>query len=85
MVYTPDWLTQYNIYYMGPPERVLRLQRKVPWGINESILKHCLTGNIEGVEDLLLSGRASLYDVDPDHGRTPLHVSALCIVLMRLT
>lgn len=74
MVRTPNWLTQYNFCSMGSPERMLRLQRKVPWGSEESVLKHCLKGNLDGVKHLLMSGRASLYDVDPNHGRTPLHV-----------
>lgn len=74
LIRTPEWLTRYNLYLVGSPERILRLQRKVPWGSEEGILRHCLTGNLDEVRYLLFSHRASLYDIDPNHGRTPLHV-----------
>lgn len=77
MIRMPMWLTQFNLYVAGSPERILRLQRKVPWGSEESILKHCLHGNLEQVKHLLSHQRASLYDIDPSYGRTPLHVRGL--------
>lgn len=75
----PAWLKPVDLCFglAGAPERILGLQRRVDWGLEENILKHCLQGNLDEAKHLLLGGRASLYDIDPNHGRTPLHVRRL--------
>jgi hypothetical protein len=77
----PQWLTPHNLYLIlhnaayGQPTLGLKIQRRVPWGEEDSILRFALTGNLQGVREMLYSGKSSLDDVDPNHGRTALHVS----------
>lgn len=76
----PAWLTSRNLYLIagrficGSPSLVLQIQRRVAWGADDSILKFSLSGNLDGVKEILRIGRAYLNDVDPNHGRTALHV-----------
>ncbi|KAE8447875.1 hypothetical protein EG329_010104 [Mollisiaceae sp. DMI_Dod_QoI] len=53
------------------------------WGVyrivpsKSPIFEYCRTGNIRKVQELLSSGKASIWDVD-EHGDTPLHHAAGC-------
>jgi hypothetical protein len=64
-----------GITYTGSPAFNVELRRRVGWGGKDTILRFALTGNTVGVKSLLTKGEASLTDVDPNHGRTALHVS----------
>jgi hypothetical protein len=78
----PQWLTPHNVYlilykaYYGQPMMGLKIQRRVPWGKGDSIIRFALKGNLQGVTEMLYSGKSSLDDVDPNHGRSALHVSS---------
>jgi hypothetical protein len=63
--------------YTGTPSFGLDVQRRIGWGGEDGILRFALTGNTVGVKWLLSAGKASMTDVDPNHGRTALHVSLL--------
>ena len=64
-----------RITFSGLPTIYIEFRRRVPWGGKDNILKFALSGNTLGVKSLLIQGEASLTDVDPNHGRTALHVS----------
>jgi hypothetical protein len=78
----PQWLTPHNLFLIVhgmtycQPTLGLKIQRRVPWGEEDNIIRFALTGNLHGVKELLYSGKGSLDDVDPNHGRTALHVSS---------
>jgi len=61
--------------YIGTPVFGLEVRRRVGWGGEDNILRFALTGNTLGVKSLLSDAKASLIDVDPNHGRTALQVS----------
>jgi hypothetical protein len=77
---SPQWLAWHNLYLVlhnaayGSPTLGLKFQRRVPWG-EDSIIRFALIGNLQGVKEMLYSGRSSIDDIDPNHGRTALHVS----------
>jgi len=53
------------------------VKRRILWGGGQdTLLRFALTGNVDGAKSLIGSGNALLTDVDPNHGRTALHVSA---------
>jgi nucleoside phosphorylase len=87
VIWLPGWLAEHNLYLVGEwlacgsPSFGLKLQRRVPWGRDDSILQFCLKRDLAGTKHILYSGKASLYDVDPNHGRTALHVSCASFVL----
>jgi hypothetical protein len=64
-----------GITFFGNPIFSFEFRRKIGWGGRDNILRFALTGNVQGVKALLTEGDASLTDVDPNHGRTALHVS----------
>ncbi len=80
--WTPNFLSNYNVYLFfertacGTPGFALKLQRKVAWGGEDTIIRFALTGDVVGIKTMLDSRMGSLDDVDPNHGRTPLHVSS---------
>jgi len=51
----------------------LKLQRKVPWGAGDTIIRFSFLGDVEGIKALLDGRQSFLDDVDPNYGRTPLH------------
>ena len=69
--------------YTGTPTIGLDVRRKIGWGGEDNILRFALTGNTVGVKSLLSAGKASMTDVDPNHGRTALYVSSLGLNLGR--
>lgn len=77
----PDWASNYNVQLWlernvcGTPSFGLKLQRKVPWGGEDTILRFSFLGDTDGIKNVLQSGRGTLDDVDQNHSRTPLHVS----------
>jgi len=77
----PQWFLEKTIHivaaltYTGTPVFGLEVRRRVGWGGEDSILRFALTGNTVGVKSLLDVGKASMTDVDPNHGRTALYVS----------
>lgn len=79
----PQWLLQRAIHivaaitYTGTPIFGLEVRRRIGWGGEDGILRFALTGNTIGVQSLLEVGKASMTDVDPNHGRTALYVSFL--------
>lgn len=79
--WVPEWVSNYNIQLWfdrnecGTPSLGLKLQRKVPWGGEDTIIRFSFLGDTEGIKSILQSRRGTLDDVDPNHGRTPLHVS----------
>jgi hypothetical protein len=79
----PRWFLEKMIHvvatmaYTGTPSFGLDVQRRIGWGSEDGILRFALTGNTDGVKWLLSAGKASMTDVDPNHGRTALHVSLL--------
>lgn len=85
--WTPHFLSNYNWYLLfertasGTPSFGLKLQRKVPWGGEDTIVRFAVVGDVEGIKTILNSGRAALDDVDPNHGRTPLHVSSIPVLI----
>jgi hypothetical protein len=74
-------MSNYNIYLLfersacGSASLGLRFQRKVPWGIQDSIIRFSIKGNVRGIRSILDSKKGCLDDVDPIHGFTALHVS----------
>lgn len=78
----PYWISNYNIYLLfektayGAPSLGLKFQRKVPWGGEDTIIRFAFLGDTEGIKAVLESGRGSLDDVDPDYGRSGLHVGS---------
>jgi hypothetical protein len=66
-----------GITFLGSPILSLELRRRVGWGGTDTILQFALRGNVPGIQSLLINGKASLTDVDPNHGRTALHVSLI--------
>lgn len=76
----PQWFIARAIYFVaattsvGGPVFGLSVARIVPWGREDNILRPALTGNTDGLKLLLDKKIASLTDVDPDYGRTALHV-----------
>jgi hypothetical protein len=83
--WTPSFLSNYNVYMFferaacGTPGFALKLQRKVAWGGEDTIIKFAFTGDVDGIKNIIDKRMGSLDDVDPNHGRTPLHVSSLVI------
>jgi len=77
----PQWFLERALHivaaitYTGTPMFGLEVRRRVGWGSEDSILRFALTGNTVGVKSLLDVGTASMTDVDPNHGRSALHVS----------
>lgn len=59
---------------VGNPVFGLSFARVVAWGTEDNILRLALTGHTDGLKLLLDKKTASLTDVDPNHGRTALHV-----------
>lgn len=76
----PRWFLEKAIYfvaamtYVGNPVFGLEVRRTIGWGREDNILRFSLTGNTAGVRSLLDDGKASLIDVDQNHGRTALQV-----------
>ena len=55
----------------------VQMKRRIPWGGGQdTLLKFALTGNVDGAKSLMGNGKAWLNDIDPNHGRTALHVGA---------
>lgn len=55
----------------------IQVRPRIPWGGGQdNLLKFAMIGNVDGAKSLIGSGKASLIDTDPNHGRTALHVSA---------
>ena len=77
----PRWFLERAIHivaamtYTGTPIFGLEVRRRVGWGGEDGILRFALTGNTIGVTSLLDVGKASMTDVDPNHGRNALYVS----------
>lgn len=77
----PQWFLERAIHivaaltYTGSPVFGLEVRRRIGWGSEDGILRFALTGNTVGVKSLLDVGKASMTDVDPNHGRTALYVS----------
>lgn len=77
----PQWLSNYNIYLLfertasGSPTFGLKFPRKVSWGGEDTIIRFSFVGDVDGIRSILDSGKCSLDDIDPNHGRTALHVS----------
>ena len=77
----PRWFLERSVYfvaamtYVGTPVFGLEVRRRIGWGGEDNILRFALTGNTIGVKSLLNDAKASLIDVDPNHGRTALQVS----------
>lgn len=78
----PQWFLARAVHivatmtYSGSPVFGLQVRRRIEWGGKDGILRLALTGNTQGVKHLLVSKEASLTDVDPNHGRSALHVRA---------
>ena len=76
----PQWFLARAVHiiatttYSGCPVFGLEVRRRIEWGGKDGILRLALTGNTQGVKHLLMSKEASLTDVDPNHGRSALHV-----------
>jgi hypothetical protein len=76
----PRWFLERTVYiiaamtYIGTPVFGLEVRRRVGWGREDNILRFALTGNTLGIKSLLSDAKASLIDVDPNHGRTALQV-----------
>lgn len=77
----PQWFILRAIYvvaamtYTGCPVFGLEVRRRIEWGGKDGILRFVLNGNTKGVQHLLVNKTASLTDVDPNYGRSALHVS----------
>lgn len=85
--WVPEWVSNYNIYLLfertasGDPSLGLKFQRKVPWGTEDTIIRFSFSGDVNGIKAILMSKTGSLNDIDPNHGRTALHVSPALIAL----
>jgi hypothetical protein len=64
-----------NSSLAGIDKITLEVRRKIAWGYTYNILRFARRGHEETIRLLLRSGKASLLDIDPYHGRTALHVS----------
>ncbi len=77
----PQWFLPKSVHviaammYSACPVFGLEVRRRIEWGGKDGILRLALTGNTQGVKHLLVNKEASLTDVDPNHGRSALHVS----------
>lgn len=77
----PQWFISRALHVVaamtctGCPVFGLQVRRRIDWGSKDGILRFALTGNTQGVKHLLVNKKASLTDVDPNHGRSALHVS----------
>ena len=77
----PRWFLERAVYfvaamtYIGTPVFGLEVRRRVGWGREDNILRFARTGNNLGIKSLLTDAKASLIDVDLNHGRTALQVS----------
>jgi hypothetical protein len=54
----------------------MKFRRRVAWGSEDTIIRFSIVGDTNGIRSILQSGTGSLNDIDPNHGRTALHVSA---------
>lgn len=76
----PQWFIAHAVHFVavtksvGVPVYGLSFPRVMPWGREDNILRPALTGNTEGLKVLLDKKVADVMDVDPDYGRTALHV-----------
>lgn len=77
----PQWFIERAIYvvfaitYTGNIKFRLDVRRRIGWGGEDNILRFALTGTTSGVQSLLNDGKASMLDVDQNHGRSALYVS----------
>ncbi|KIM97180.1 hypothetical protein OIDMADRAFT_182582 [Oidiodendron maius Zn] len=75
----PRWFLERAVHvvaamtYIGTATFGLEIRRRIEWGGEDSILRFALTGNTVGVKALLTSGKSSMTDVDPYHGRSALY------------
>ena len=76
----PQWFISRAIHIVaaitstGCPVFGLQVRRRIEWGSKDGIIRFALTGNTQGIGHLLVNKQASLTDVDPNHGRSALHV-----------
>jgi hypothetical protein len=84
--WVPQWISNYNVYLLfertasGNPSLGMKFQRKVAWGGEDTIIRFSFVGDAYGIKSILQSGMGSLDDIDPNHGRTALHVSIIAFV-----